>query len=93
MLCACIEITVKLMNKGHAREIQHTVFIDKWSLFGGYIVLFNQGRVTKCGLYLCGGVYSEVAFDTGLIVHFGKIRNSFDFIHQFVISFKMIIVS
>ena len=23
------------------------VFIDKWSLFGGYIVLFNQGKVTE----------------------------------------------
>ena len=23
------------------------VFIDKWSLFRGYIVLFNQGRVTE----------------------------------------------
>ena len=23
------------------------VFVDKWSLFGGYIILFNQGRVTE----------------------------------------------
>ena len=23
------------------------VFLDKWPLFGGYIVLFNQGRVTE----------------------------------------------
>ena len=23
------------------------VLIDKWSLFGGYIVAFNQGRVTE----------------------------------------------
>ena len=35
------------MNKGHPKETQHNVFIDKWSLFGGYIVLFNQGRVTE----------------------------------------------
>ena len=22
-------------------------FLDKWSLFGGYFVIFNQGRVTE----------------------------------------------
>ena len=30
--------TVKPANNGHPRERQHMVFIDKWSLFGGYIV-------------------------------------------------------
>ena len=35
--------TVKPVNKGHQRERQDTVFIDKWSLFGGYFVLFYQG--------------------------------------------------
>ena len=41
--------TVKPVNKGHPRERQHMVFIDKWSLFGGYwyFVLFYQGRVTE----------------------------------------------
>ena len=39
--------TVKPVNKGHPRERHHMVFIDKWSLFGGYIVLFNQGYVTE----------------------------------------------
>ena len=33
--------------KGQPWERQHMVFIDKLSLFGGYIVLFNQGRVTE----------------------------------------------
>ena len=28
--------TVKPVNKGHQREDQHMVFIDKWPLFGGY---------------------------------------------------------
>ena len=37
--------TVKPVNKGQPRERQHMVFIDKWSLFGGYFVLFYQGRV------------------------------------------------
>ena len=27
--------TVKPVNKGHPRERQNKVFIDKWSLFGG----------------------------------------------------------
>ena len=35
------------MNKGHPRERQNMVFIDKWSLFGGNFVLFYQGRVTE----------------------------------------------
>ena len=32
------------------------VFIDMWSLFGGYIGLFNQGRLFMCDIYL---LYSE----------------------------------
>ena len=39
--------TVKSVNNGHQKERQHMVFIDKWSLFGGYFVLFNQGSVTE----------------------------------------------
>ena len=35
------------MNKDHPWETQYTVFIDKWPLFGGYIVLINQRRVTE----------------------------------------------
>ena len=35
------------MNKGHPRERQNKVFIDKWSLFKGYFVLFNQERVIE----------------------------------------------
>ena len=55
-----VKCTVKPVNKGLSRKRQHhKVFIDKWSLFRGYTVLFNQGRVTevlKCGLYLQGGL-------------------------------------
>ena len=44
-------------------------FIDKWSLFGGYIVLFNQGRVTEVWPLFSGcGLYLEVAFIIGLTV-------------------------
>ena len=32
--------TVKPVNNGHSMEIQDMVFIDNWSLFGGYIVFF-----------------------------------------------------
>ena len=41
--------TVKPVNKGHQRERLHNSldFIDMWSLFGGYFLLFNQGRVTE----------------------------------------------
>ena len=39
--------TVKPKNKGHPREKLHMVFIDKWSSFGGYSVLFYQGRVIE----------------------------------------------
>ena len=39
--------TVKPVNKGHPREKQHMAFKDKWPLFGGYNVLFNEGRVTE----------------------------------------------
>ena len=36
--------TVKLVNKGQPRERPNMVFIDSWSLFGGYIVLFYHGK-------------------------------------------------
>ena len=39
--------TVKPANKGHLRERQNMVFIDNWPLFGGYFVLFYQGRVIE----------------------------------------------
>ena len=42
-----ITCTVKPVNKGHPREKQHMVFINKWPFLGGYTVLFYQGRVTE----------------------------------------------
>ena len=57
--------TVKPVNKGHPRERQDMVFIDKWSLFGGFFVLFNEG----CDHYLQDGLFWEVLFNTGLTVH------------------------
>ena len=59
------------MNKGHPRERQHMVFIDKWSLFGGYFVLSYQDRVIEVWpyyYYLQGCLYLEVTFNTGLTV-------------------------
>ena len=35
------------MNKGQPRERQNMVFKDRWSLFGGYFVLFYQERVIE----------------------------------------------
>ena len=66
--------TVKPVNKGHPRERHHMVFIDKWSLLGGYIVLFfiKEGLL-KCDLYLQGGLYLEVAFNTGVTVYWGPL--------------------
>ena len=32
--------TVKPVNKGHPRERQHMVLIDKWVLYAGFFVLF-----------------------------------------------------
>ena len=37
---------------GGTSERQSMVFIDKWSLFSGYFVLFYKRRVLECGLYL-----------------------------------------
>ena len=56
------------MNKGHPRERQDMVFIDKWSLFGGYFVYLIKEGLLKCGLYIQGGLKSEVAFNTGWTV-------------------------
>ena len=39
--------TDKPVYNGHPREVHYMVFIENWSLFVGYIVLFNQGRVTE----------------------------------------------
>ena len=52
------------MNGGHQSERQNMAFVNKWSLSGGYFVLFHL----KCDLYLQGGLYSEVVFNTGLNV-------------------------
>ena len=41
-----IACAVNPVNKGHSREEPPVVFIDKWPLFAGFIVLFKQGRVT-----------------------------------------------
>ena len=55
--------TVKPVKKGHRKDRQHMVFKDEWSFFGGYIVLYYQGRIiSKCGLYLQGSLYLEVTF-------------------------------
>ena len=40
-------ITVKPVNKGYPWEKQNVVFIDKWSLFGGYFALFYQESVIE----------------------------------------------
>ena len=45
------------------------VFIDKYSLYRGYIVLFNQEKVTEVWPLFKGGLCSEVAFNTGLTVY------------------------
>ena len=47
--CETSEIinTVKPVNKGHPRERHNIVFIDKWSLFEGFFVLFYQGRLIE----------------------------------------------
>ena len=61
--------TVKFVNKGLQRVTkQCMVFIGKWPLFGGYIVLFKQRRVTEVWSYLQVGLYLEVAFTTSLTV-------------------------
>ena len=39
--------TVKPVDKGHPKEKQNMVFINKWSLFRGYFVVFYQVRVIE----------------------------------------------
>ena len=55
--------TAKSANKGHPRERQIMVFIDKWPLFGGYLFYFINEGLLDYGLYLQGGLYSEVAIN------------------------------
>ena len=45
---------VKPVNKGHPRERQHMVFIDKWSLFGVYFDLCYEERVIEVGPLFAG---------------------------------------
>ena len=47
MVRMCEFSTVKPVNKGHPREIQRMVFIDKWSLFGGYLFYFILPRTNN----------------------------------------------
>ena len=60
--------TVKPVNKYHPWERQHMVFIDKWSLFGGYFVYYFEEWLLKWDLYLQGCLYSDMPFHTGLTV-------------------------
>ena len=39
-------MNVNPFNNGHMEERQNMVFKDKWPLFAGYIVLFNQEKVS-----------------------------------------------
>ena len=69
------------MNKGHLSERQHMVYTDLWPLFGGYFILFYQGRIIEVWpLFtdLQGGLYLEVTFHAGLTVSeyiFNEIKN------------------
>ena len=65
MMC----ILIKPVNKVHPGERHNMVFIGNWSLYGGYLALFYLRRVLlNCDLYLQGGLYSKVAFNTSLTV-------------------------
>ena len=67
---SCLEkYTVKPVNKGHPRERQHMVFIDKWSLFGGNLFYFIKEGLLKYVPYLQDGLYLQVAINTGLTVN------------------------
>ena len=57
------------MNKGHQREKQNVVFIDKWSLFVGYFVLFYQIRIIEVWPLFTGWSF----FGGGLSYRFGCI--------------------
>ena len=69
------DYTVKPVNKGHLRERQRMVFINKWSLFGGFLVLLYQETLLICYIYSSGGLYSEVAFNTGLTAMHNVLMN------------------
>ena len=60
--------TVKHVNKDRPRERQNMVFIDKWFLFGCHFVNIVNGKFSKCGFSLQGGLYSEEVFNTDLTV-------------------------
>ena len=60
--------TVEPVNKGHPRERQNMVFIDKWSLFGGFFVIFYQGRFFVMWPLFSGWSLFGVVFNTGLTV-------------------------
>ena len=62
------------MSKGHPRERQHMVFIDKWPLFEGYIALFNCIKVPKLCMYHYSSLIlideTMVQFNVSVIIHF-----------------------
>ena len=61
-------INSETCEKGHQREILISVFVDKWSFFKGHFVYLINEKLSKYGLYLHGGLYSELLFNTGLTV-------------------------
>ena len=49
-------------------ERQHMVFIDKLTIFEVILFYLIKEGLLKFGLYLLGGLYLQVAFNTGLTV-------------------------
>ena len=50
--------TVKHGNKGHSRQKHIMAVIDKWSLFGGFVIFLISEGLSECELYLQDGLYS-----------------------------------
>ena len=61
------------MQTWREREGMKTVLLDKWSLFGNYIVLSINKGLLKCIIWtlsnLSSGIYSKVVFHKYLNVH------------------------
>ena len=65
-------------------------FIDKWSLFGGYLFYFIKEGLFNCGLYLQDGLHLEVVINTGLTVLEDVIEQKCHHFIMFPLSFHLI---
>jgi hypothetical protein len=58
------------LERSQRKERPNNVFLDKWSYLEINLFYIINGGLSKNDLYLQGGIYLEVVFNTGFWIYF-----------------------